>query len=314
MVLIGATKGLRVLEARKSALNMAQAWLSIPTNKRELESPFLVLVLCFVLPYSLSCFADECRSLKVSWLLNEAFIAERSCNLSKAEHLLRAALSEFPAGARRDRQFAEVEDRLGSVLLYESRAEEALGFLYDALEIRRKVLSPTAPEVADSLNNVANCMMSCGLGKSNFGQIKVMFNQVLTLDDLNHKNDKYTAFTKGNLARLYGHQAGMASEAKLLFEESIQSLKREGVKERITATLISNYADFLTDNSDCAEAEKLYKEANSISIEVGAESHPDAIGSLRSLGMLYINEGRDAEAQEVFAKVKALQAKCSSLK
>lgn len=314
MVLIGATKGLRVIEARNSALSMARAWLSIPTNKRELESSFLVLVLSLFLPNCLCCLADEFRSLKASWLLNEALIAEKSCNLSKAEHLLRAALSDFPAGAKRDRQYAELEDRLGTVLLHENRAEEGLRFLYDALEIRRKVLNPTAPEVADSLNNVASCMMSCGLSKSNFGQIKVMFNQVLVMDDLNHKDDKYTAFTKGNLARLYGHQAGMASETKHLFEESIQSLRSKGVKERITATLISNYADFLSDNSDCAAAEKLYKEANSISIEVGSECHPDAIASLCSLGKLYVNEGRDVEAQEVFAKVKALQAKCSSLK
>lgn len=313
MVLIGATKGSRVIEARRACLNMAVAWLSIPTNRRGLETPFLVLALCLILPFSCRCFPDELWSLRASWLLNEAFTAERSCNLSKAEHLLRAALSEFPAGAERDRQYAELEDRLGTVLLHENRVEEASRFLYDALEIRRKVLNSTAPEVADSLNNVASCMTSCGLGKSNFGQIEQMFKQVLKIDDLNHKNDKYTAFTKGNLARLYG-QAGMTSEAKQLFEESIQWLRRKGVKERITATLISNYADCLSDNSDYAAAEKLYKEANSISIEIGAESYPDAIVSLRSLGKLYINQGRDAEAQEVFAKVKALQAKCSSLK
>lgn len=314
MLLIGATIGLRVIEARNCAQKMAQAWLDIPTNKRGLESPFLVLALCVILPCSCRLLPNEYWSLRASWLLNEAFTAEKSCNLSTAEHLLKTALSEFPKGVKRNRRYAELEDRLGSVLLHEQRPAEALKYLDDALYIRFKILSPTAPEVADSFNNVANCMISCGLGKSDFLCIEQMFKQVLKIDDLNHRNDKYTAFTKGNLARLYGHQAGMASEAKHLFEESIQSLRRKGVKERITATLISNYADFLSDNLDYTAAEKLYKEANSISIEVGAESHPDAIGSLRSLGKLYINVGRDAEAKEVFAKVKALQAKCSSLK
>ncbi len=302
-----------MIEARSACLNMAVAWLSIPTSKRGLESPFLVLMLCLILPFSCRCFPNELWSLRASWLLNEAFTAERSCNLSRAEHLLNTALSEFPKGVERNSRYADVEDRLGSVLLHENRPDEALKYLDDALFIRSKVFSSTAPEVADSLNNVANCMISCGLGKSDFCYIEQMFKQVLKIDDLNHKNDKYTAFTKGNLARLYG-QAGMTSEAKQLFEESIQWLRRKGVKERITATLISNYAEYLSDNSDYAAAEKLYKEANSISIEIGAESYPDAIGSLRSLGRLYINLGRDAEAQVVFAKVKALQAKCSSLK
>jgi tetratricopeptide (TPR) repeat protein len=147
---------------------MAQALLSIPINKRGLESPFLVLALCLILPCSCRCFPNEFWSLRASWLLNEAFTAEKSCNLSRAEYLLNTALSEFPKGVKRNRRYAELEDRLGSVLLHEQRPEEALKYLDDALYIRSKVLSPNAPEVADSLNNVANCMITCGLGKSDF--------------------------------------------------------------------------------------------------------------------------------------------------
>lgn len=289
---------------------MAQVLTNTLIGKRWLENRFVLLMLCVLLPCGYWWLAEELGSLKVAWLFNEALAAEKRCDLPQAEHLLRAALAEFRGGAKSNKEYARVEDRLAAILLHTKRPDEALKFYSNALEIRRKVMGSNAPETADSLNNVANCMMEFGLDASNSVQIESMFKQVLQIDELTTNGDsKYSAFTKGNLARLYGYRKGMASEAKCLFEESIQALKRSDCKEWQTATVTSNYADFLARTSNYPEAEKFYKEAVSAYEAAGAELHPHAIRSLQSLGKLYEHQSRHTEAQEVFGKVIALHAK-----
>ncbi|MBH8573082.1 tetratricopeptide repeat protein [Nostocaceae cyanobacterium CENA369] len=174
------------------------------------------------------------------------------------------------------------------------------------LEATKKLLGEEHPDVATSLNNLAELYRSQG----RYSEAEPLYIQALTLG---HKllGDEHldVATSLNNLAVLYRLQ-GRYSEAEPLYTQAL-ALRRKllGEEHLDVAQSFNNLAVLYYGQGKYSEAEPLYIQALALRRKLLGEEHLDVAQSLHNLAYLYRSQGRYSEAEHLCIQALALYRK-----
>ncbi|GAB4208478.1 MAG: CHAT domain-containing protein [Coleofasciculaceae cyanobacterium] len=175
-----------------------------------------------------------------------------------------------------------------------------------ALAIREKVLGPEHPDVASSLNNLANQYLA--LGK--YPKAEPLFQRALTIrENVLGSEHPDVAFSLNSLGNLYRLQ-GKYSKAEPLFQRALAIREKAlGPEHPDVATSLHNLANLYRVQGKYPKAEPLYQRALAISEKVlGLEHYYVAIG-LYSLADLYFTQGNYSKAEPLYQRALAIYEK-----
>ena len=203
-----------------------------------------------------------------------------------------------------------------AIELYQAgRYDEAIALAEEALAIRVELLGQSHPDVAISLNNLAELYSSL----ARYEEAIPIFQQALAIwREQYGEGDPRFALALGNLANLYRNQ-GRYAEAAALAEQSLDIVQTffsesefsdEPEFDTLAATFLSrglhNLAAIYAEQGRYGEAETLYLQSLEISREQLGEYHPQVAISLKNLAQLYAQQGRYTEAEPIFLEALAI--------
>nr|MBP9089826.1 tetratricopeptide repeat protein [bacterium] len=172
------------------------------------------------------------------------------------------------------------------------------------LTIFEKVNGPDHPDVASSLNNLAELYRTQG----RYADAEPLFKRSIAIREsklgAEHPN---VATSLNGLALLYKTQ-GRYADAEPLYKRSLAILEKvNGQDHPDVATALNNLAALYQTQGPYADAEPLYKRSLAIRESKLGADHPDVAISLGSLASLYVSQGRYADAEPLFKRSLAIQ-------
>ncbi len=169
--------------------------------------------------------------------------------------------------------------------------------MQQALAIRNKALGPEHPDVARSLNSLAELYMEQG----KYGEAEPLCNQALAIDTkVLGPEHPDVAFTLNSLAVLY-QEEGKYAEAERLYNQALAiDTKVLGPEHPLVAATLSNLAALYEGEGKYPDAEPLYNQALAISRKALGAGHPDVAATLNNFGELYYGWQRPQEAEFYF--------------
>jgi CHAT domain-containing protein/Flp pilus assembly protein TadD len=210
------------------------------------------------------------------------------------------------ADVEREEQLAEAT-RLNAqgIELHQAGDYKAAEPLFqESLALRREQLGDRHPDVAQSLNNLANLYYDQG----RYGEAEPLHQESLALhrEQLGDRHP-HVATSFNNLAELYRDQ-GRYGEAEPLHQESL-AIRREQLGDRHphVAQSLNNLANLYYDQGRYGEAEPLVQESLAIWREQWGDRHPDVAQSLNNLAKLYYVQGRYGEAEPLHQESLAIR-------
>jgi Tfp pilus assembly protein PilF len=195
----------------------------------------------------------------------------------------------------------------GAVYLRDrARFAEAEPLAERSLSILEKSLGGDHPDVAASLNNLANLYKDQG----RLAEAEPLYEQSLAIREGSLGDDHpQVAGSLNNLANLYRNQ-GRLAEAEPLYKRSLAALEKSlGADHPDVATALNNLAILYRNQGRLAEAEPLYKRSLAISEKSLGVDHPHVAESLNNLADLYEDQGRVAEAEPLYERSLAIREK-----
>jgi CHAT domain-containing protein len=194
-------------------------------------------------------------------------------------------------------QRASVLNQTAIDLYHAGRYQEAENLYQQALVIHREYLGEQHPDVAASLNNLAELYRFQG----RYSEAETLFQESLTiLRNQLGQNHLNIALNLNNLALLYQDQ-GRYPEAEFFFRETLAILRdRFGDRNRNVAVNLNNLATLYQAQGRYNEAEALFQESLDLLREQLGEQHPNFALSLNNLAELYRTQGRYGEAEALF--------------
>jgi tetratricopeptide (TPR) repeat protein len=167
----------------------------------------------------------------------------------------------------------------------------------DCLAVTRDRLGEAHPDVATSLNNLAELYRSQG----RYSEAEPLYQEALALrKQLLGEAHPDVANSLNNLALLYKSQ-GRYSKAEPLYQEALALRKQLlGEAHPDVASSLNNLAALYRSQGRYSEAEPLYQEALALSKQLLGEAHPDVAQSLNNLAALYYSQGRYSEAEPLY--------------
>ncbi|WP_225885369.1 tetratricopeptide repeat protein [Leptolyngbya sp. KIOST-1] len=174
----------------------------------------------------------------------------------------------------------------------------------DLLAVVRDRLGEAHPNVATSLNNLAELYRSQG----RYSEAEPLFQEALALrKQLLGEAHPDVATSLNNLAELYRSQ-GRYSEAEPLLQEALALRKQLlGEAHPADATDLNNLAMLYLSQGRYSEAEPLVQEALTLMKQLHGEAHPLVATSLNNLAGLYDSQGRYSEAEPLYQEALALR-------
>ncbi|MDB9506114.1 tetratricopeptide repeat protein [Microcystis aeruginosa CS-338/01] len=187
-------------------------------------------------------------------------------------------------------QLSEAQTQLNSVLASLNGVRNQVGvseaelLLQQSLAIRKQQLGDNHPDVAQSLNNLAELYLSQG----RYSEAEPLLQQSLAIRKQQlGDNHPDVAQSLNNLAELYLSQ-GRYSESKPLLQQSLAIRKQQlGDNHPDVAQSLNNLAELYLSQGRYSEAEPLYKQALTIRKQQLGDNHPDTAQSLNNLAGLY---------------------------
>ena len=179
----------------------------------------------------------------------------------------------------------------------QSAFAEAEQWLEQCRAIAEQRLGDDHPDVATSLDNLAN--LYCSQGR--YPEAEPLFLQALEIGQRQLGDDHPDVATSlNNLALLYNSQ-GRYAEAEPLFFQALEIWQRQlGDDHPLVATSLNNLAGLYNSQGRYAEAEPLYLQALEIWQRQLGDDHPSVATSLNNLALLYSSQGRYAEAEPLY--------------
>ncbi|MFP3295900.1 MAG: tetratricopeptide repeat protein, partial [Caldisphaera sp.] len=186
---------------------------------------------------------------------------------------------------------------IGNLYDFNGCYKEAEPLFKQALEIKRKIHGENHPDVALTLDNLAELYVEEG----KYDEAEPLFKQALEIKRKIHgENHPDVALTLDNLAILYDGE-GKYAEAEPLYKQALEIFRKiYGENHPNVAASLNNLAGLYFNEGRYAEAEPLFKQALEIFRKIYGENHPNVAASLNELAGLYFNEGRYAEAEPLF--------------
>ncbi|HEX8682703.1 MAG TPA: tetratricopeptide repeat protein [Ardenticatenaceae bacterium] len=173
-----------------------------------------------------------------------------------------------------------------------------------ALTILEKVLGSEHPNVALSLNNLAELLRQQG----DYAGAKPLFERALAIrEKVLGPEHRETATSLNNLAVLL-HQQGDYARAKPLYERALAIREKVlGSEHPDTAVSFNNLAELLRQQGDYAGAKPLYERALRIQETVLGLEHPDTAQILNNLAALLYQQSDYASAKPLYDRALMIQ-------
>jgi tetratricopeptide (TPR) repeat protein len=189
-------------------------------------------------------------------------------------------------------------------LYNQGRYSEAIPLAQRALAIQEKALGPDHPDVALSLNNLAE------LYRAQNADAEPLYKRSLAIDETalgpNHAS---VTGTLNNLGALYQAQ-GRYAEAEPLLKRSLAIKERAfGPDHPNVALSLNNLGELYRIQGHYADAEPLLKRSLAINEKAFGPEHPNVAFSLNNLASLYVAQGRYSEAEPRYLRSLAIWEK-----
>ncbi len=199
---------------------------------------------------------------------------------------------------------SRVRNTIGMTLQNLGRYDEAEPNLRRSLAIRRADLPEGHPDIAASLNNLANLLYL----QNKVAEAEPLFREALAIwRTALPAGHPQIATGLNNLASLLDDQNEVV-EAESLYRESLEILRAAlPVGHPDIAHALNNLASFLHARNKPAEAEPLYREALEIRRAKIPDGHPDIAISVDNLAKLLQSLNRLAEAEPLQREALAIR-------
>ncbi len=175
-----------------------------------------------------------------------------------------------------------------------------------SLAIREKALGKEHPNVATSLNNLAQLYQDQG----SYQKAEPLFVRSLAIrEKALGKEHPNVATSLNNLATLYQTQ-GNYEKAEPLFVRSLAiSEKVLGKEHPDVANSLNNLAGLYHAQGSYEKAEPLFVRSLAIREKVLGKEHPDVANSLSNLATLYLEQGNYQKVEALFVRSLAIREK-----
>ncbi|WP_334973832.1 FxSxx-COOH system tetratricopeptide repeat protein [Nostoc sp.] len=195
---------------------------------------------------------------------------------------------------------------IGNARFYSGQGlyDQAAPWFEQCLKIAQKRLGDEHPNVATSLNNLANLYRYQG----RYSKAEPLLQQSLALwQRLLGFNHPSIGASLNNLANLYRSQ-GRYSEAEPLYLQALELYHRLlGAEHLSVATTLNNLAGLYESQGRYSEAEPLFQLALALRLYQLGEEHPSVALSLNNLANLYRCQERYSEAEPLLQQALALR-------
>lgn len=180
--------------------------------------------------------------------------------------------------------------------------EAALPLLKSALEVRRRIYGPEAPEVADTLDELATVHFS----RAENDAAEPLFREALRMRRSHGARNEKVALSVNNLGALLA-QKGDSSGSLALFREALEIRRAVlGNSHPDVGESLSNIA-FVLPLDQFDTKMKTYEEAVGIYRARFGDTHPDVAQILNNMGVLLNYKGRNAEAERYEREAVAIR-------
>ncbi|MGF1602811.1 MAG: CHAT domain-containing protein, partial [Thermosynechococcaceae cyanobacterium] len=189
-------------------------------------------------------------------------------------------------------------------LYQQGRYSEAIPIAQRSLSIWEKALGPDHPDVAVSLNNLAELYRTQG----QYSKAEPLHQRALSIREKALGPDHPdVAQSLNNLASLYDSQ-GQYSKAEPLYQRALSiGEKALGPDHPDVARSLNNLALLYTSQGQYSKAEPLYQRSLSIWEKALGPDHPDVALSLNNLAGLYNSQKRPTQAYEQFSRAAEIE-------
>ncbi|WP_353571407.1 FxSxx-COOH system tetratricopeptide repeat protein [Candidatus Albibeggiatoa sp. nov. BB20] len=183
---------------------------------------------------------------------------------------------------------------------------QALPLYERSLAIWEKVLGEHHPDVAQSLNNLAELYRNQG----KYEQALPLFEHSLAIwEKVLGEHHPDVATSLNNLALLYSNQ-GKYEQALPLYERSLAILEKVlGEHHPLVAQSLNNLATLYYKQGKYKEALPLFEHSLAIMEKVLGEHHPNVATSLNNLALLYKTQGKYEQALPLYERSLAIWEK-----
>ncbi len=239
--------------------------------------------------------------------VNAAFPHTEYSTWAQCERLLPQAL----AATQGIEQYQMIIEEAGR-LLYETaiylrdraRYSEAEPLFRRALRIREQQLGSEHPQVADTLNKLAELCHEQG----KYAEAEPLYQRALRIREQQlGPEHPDMASPLNNLAELYREQ-GKYTEAEPLFRRALYIREQQlGPEHPRVAYPLSGLAYLYFLQGKYAEAEPLFRRALRIREQQLGSEHPDVASTLNRLANLYREQGKYVEAESLFRRVLGIR-------
>lgn len=242
--------------------------------------------------------AAESPQEEATRLNNEA---ARLANVGKyddAERSYRAALSIKSVDNFTQ---AKVSDNLAVLYQALDRFPDAEQMYRRALELRRKSSPPASPEIAHSMNDLAQIYWTEG----RYWEARNLLSDAVKLEEA-HPDDPKLPLILNNLAVIQTdfHEYRKAEELLRRTLSACEDLHGPGSIE--FAIALNNLAQVLESQKDYAQASPIFQKAVGILENLGPRAARDLAGTLANLGHMYHQQNRNEEAERTELRALAL--------
>jgi tetratricopeptide (TPR) repeat protein len=241
--------------------------------------------------------------------VNQAFPFVEFANWAQCERLLPQALicaeliDRWSLGSR---ECGRLLNQAGSYLRERARFAEGEPLCQRVLAMVQKALGPDHPDVATSLNNLAELYRARG----KYAEAEPPCQRALAiLEKALGPEHPLVAASLNNLAGLY-HAQGKYAEADPLYLRALALREKVlGPHDPDMATSLNNLGALYRAEGRYAEAEPLYQRALAIDEKALGPNHPGVATDLNNLAGLYSDQGKYAQAEPLYRRALAIDEK-----
>lgn len=203
-----------------------------------------------------------------------------------------------------DLEAAKQLDRQISQLNIQGRQSEAIALAQRALAIYEQVLGQEHPDVATSLNGLADLYLS----QKNYSQAEPLYQRALAIREKMLKQQPLGVVTSlNNLTTLYKEQEKYSAAEPL--QERALAIYEQVLGQKYSPKLVpslTNLARLYHAQGKYTQAERSYQRILAIGEKL-EQSHPFVIGSLNNLSLLYLNQGDIPRAIEFLERANNIE-------
>ncbi|NEQ42226.1 MAG: tetratricopeptide repeat protein [Leptolyngbya sp. SIOISBB] len=200
---------------------------------------------------------------------------------------------------------SDLWDKTARYLRERGQYNEARSLLQSALALRQKLLGEVHPNVATSLNNLADLYKD----QRQYSEAESMYRQSLEIRKLLLGETNLDAATSLNNLAVVLKAVDKFREAELLNLKALEIRRKLLGNDHLdVAESLNNLGALYFAHERYEEAKSLFKEALALKNKLLGEKHPRTINSLNSLAILYRKQTQYEKAEAIYHQVISLSS------